>query len=108
MIDWPRLIGDSVWIFSLALMLAAYGLAYYRAREEGAGLRHILHMPGLQRVFNAGLTLFCVGMLATSHALWEQVAWGLLAVVFWVWALTAGQRRRSAKETDTGAEGSQK
>jgi hypothetical protein len=105
MIDWPGLLASSAWIVGLALLLAAFSLAYYRAREEGSGLRHALRAPGLRRVLNAGLTLFCMGLLAASHALWEQVAWGLLATFFWVRALTVGQRRRRATETDMRVEG---
>ena len=103
MIGWPGVLANAAWILGLALILAAFSLARYRAREEGGGLRHALGMASLQRVLNGSLALFCVGLLATSHALWEQVAWGLLAAVFWVRALMAGQRRRRPTETDAGA-----
>jgi hypothetical protein len=108
MIDWPGLVANSAWIVGLALLLAAFSLAYYRAGEEGVSLRHALGDLGVQRVVNAGLALFCVGLLATSHAWWEQVAWGLLALFFWVRALMAAQRRRTATETDTRVEESAK
>jgi len=104
MIGWLELFGSSAWILGLALILAACGMACYRAREQGSGLSHALGMSDLEQVFSAGLTLFCVGLLAASHALWEQVAWGLLAGGFWVRALMFGQRRRRTTETDTRAE----
>ena len=108
MYDWVSVFANLLWVVGLAIALAAFSLASYRARTEETRLRGLLGAPAFQQGFAAALTLFCVGLLATSHALWEQAAWGVLAVVFWIRTLVAGRRRRRAIKTDTRAESTER
>jgi hypothetical protein len=82
LIDWRMVAFGALWIFGLAVVLSALGFAYYEAARAGEKLRMRLRRLGYQRAVNAGLTLFCVGMIGGADAWWEQVLWGLLAAAF--------------------------
>ena len=54
---------------------------------------------------NAGLALFCLGLLFCGRAWWEQVLWGLLTAVFVaqvVMAVRAGPAAVDEDETQSG------
>ena len=82
LIDWPMVGFAALWIVGLAVILSAFGFAYYEAGQAEEKLRTRLRRPAFQRALNAGLTLFCLGMIGSAEALWEQVLWGLLAAAF--------------------------
>jgi len=72
----------SLWILGLALILTALGFADYHANQRSKRLREVLGEPDYRAAVNAGLTLFCLGLLGSSRAWWEMALWGLLAVAF--------------------------
>ena len=103
MIDWYGLFYNALWILGLAVVLAALAMASFHTRVQGVRLRQVLGASSFLLPFGAGMCLFCLGVLFSSHNLWEKVLWGLLAVlfagqVFWVW------RERG----DGGTEGEQR
>jgi len=92
MIDFLSLAANALWILGLALILAALSWAYWVAAQENVRFRVALSRPGVARALDGGLMLFCAGLAATARTGWEQVVWGVLAVV---WALlTIGLARR--------------
>ncbi len=72
----------SLWILGLAVILATLGFADYYANRDSRRLREILKKPGYRATVNAGLTLFCLGLMGFSRTWWETVLWGLFAVAF--------------------------
>lgn len=90
LIDWPMVAFASLWIVGLAVILSALGFAYYEAGQTDEKLRTQLRRPGYQRAVNAGLTLFCLGMIGSADALWERVLWGLLTAAFGFYTWQAG------------------
>ena len=79
----------SLWILGLAVILSALGFADYHAKQGSKRLRQVLGEPGYRAAVNAGLTLFCLGMLGSSRAWWETALWGLLAAAFLVYTILA-------------------
>jgi len=95
LIDW-RMVGfASLWIFGLALILSALGLADYLVAVEGGRTRDRLREPSYQNAINVGLTLFSLGLIGSSNAWWEIVLWGLLAVSFAYFTWKGWRARRS-------------
>jgi hypothetical protein len=101
LIDWPMVAFGALWIIGLAVILSALGFAYYEAVEAGVRLRERWRLPGYQRALNAGLTLFCLGMIGSAEALWERVLWGLLAAAFAFYTWQAG--REGARDQESGS-----
>lgn len=93
LIDWPMVAFGALWIVGLAVILSALGFAYYEAGQADEKLRTRLRCPIYQRAVNAGLTLFCLGMIGSADALWERVLWGLFTATF---AFYTWQSRRRA------------
>jgi Mn2+/Fe2+ NRAMP family transporter len=82
LIDW-RMVGfAALWIFGLAIVLTAVGFADYRASRESARTADVLRRSGYRAAANAGLTLFCIGLLGSGHVWWELAIWGSLALAF--------------------------
>jgi len=81
-IDWWGFLHNALWVIGLAVVLAALSMTSYRAHEEGARLWQKLSEPGFLLPFNAGITLFCVGLLFSSQVWWEWVLWGVLLLAF--------------------------
>jgi len=72
----------SLWILGLAVILSALGFADYHASRGSKRLREVLDEPAYRAAVNAGLTLFCLGLLGSAHTWWETLLWGLLAAAF--------------------------
>ena len=99
LIDWPMVAFGAIWIVGLAVILSALGFAYYEAVEAGERLRERWRLPAYQRALNAGLTLFCLGMIGSAEAIWEWVLWGLLTAAFAFYTWRAGGKRDSDQES---------
>ena len=82
----------TLWIVGLAVILSALGFAYYKAGQAEEKLRARLRRPVFQRALNAGLTLFCLGMIGSAEAIWERVLWGLLTAAFTFYTWQAGRK----------------
>ncbi len=89
LIDW-RMVGfASLWILGLALILTTLGFANFHAHTGSKRMREVLGEPGYRAAVNAGLTLFCLGLLGSSLSWWETVLWGLLAAAFLSYTIAA-------------------
>ncbi len=96
MIDWLGLAANAVWIAGCILALAVLSIGQWRARNEAARLRDVLARPMSQVMLYIAVTLFCLGMLATSSTWLERIAWGVVAIAFAVQGLLAYRRARKA------------
>jgi hypothetical protein len=114
MIDWLNLVGNSLWIFSLALALATFSYASWQAsinhdKSVRNKFRLELSSPTIQISLNISGMLLCAGLAATSAKIYEIVLWIILAIAFGIWAILGGiQQKRLenykdlvvSKETD--------
>jgi hypothetical protein len=93
LIDW-RLVGFSaLWLSGLSVILAAFSFGDYIASQRHLRTRDVLSWPGYRAAFNAGLVLFCLGLVGASHAGWQQLLWAVLAVAFGYQTWAARRRR---------------
>jgi len=92
MINLWGIAANSLWILGLATLLAALSWAHWAASVEKVRFRAVLGRPGVRRVLDLGLALFCAGLAATSRTWWERTLWGLLGLAWAVPAWLAGQR----------------
>lgn len=95
LIDW-RLVGfGTLWIVGLSVVLAALSFGDYVAAQQRVRLRAVLVWPEYHAAISAGLVLFCLGLIGSSRAWWEQLLWAALAIAFSYQAWHAwGQRAR--------------
>ena len=93
LIDWRLVAFSALWILGLSLVLAAFSFADYTAAQQGARLRAVLGRPGYQAALNAGLLFFCLGLIGSGRAWWEQVLWAALAIAFGYQAWAAWRQR---------------
>jgi hypothetical protein len=87
MIDWWGLFANTLWVVGLAIVLAAFSMAHYRARSRQVPLRQRLQGSGFQFPFCIGTILFGLGLLVSGQNWWEKVIGGLVALVFVVEAI---------------------
>lgn len=97
LIDW-RMVGfASLWILGLALLLTVLGFADYHANIQDRRMRDLLREPGYQTPINAGLTLFCLGLIGSAQAWWERLLWGALVLSFGYFTVRSWQAWRSGQ-----------
>ena len=98
MIDWFALGSGATWVLGLAVLLATLSVADWSCWRVGCRLRDQLNRTAYRVVFDSGMILVCVGLLAGGRPLLEQVLWGLMAAWFVGDAVQArrGQRHERA------------
>jgi hypothetical protein len=94
LIDWRAVGFAALWITGLALILSAIGFADYHAARAGRKFRAEVGRPGYPPVINAGLMLFCLGMIGSARAWWEAVLWAVLTAAFAAYAIRALREMR--------------
>ena len=95
LIDWWNLVANALWIFALALALAAFSWAGWRGVEQGAGLRRGLTETGVQRALRSAGLLFSLGLALTSAFPLERTAWFAFSA-FFMYLLLRSMIRRPA------------
>ncbi|MGC8839141.1 MAG: hypothetical protein ACP5UM_12065 [Anaerolineae bacterium] len=78
--DWVGALEHAVWVLGLSLLLAAWSLASWEARQGGGRTLAVLERPGYMAAASAGLALFALGLALTAGRIWERALWGVLAV----------------------------
>ncbi len=96
MIDWMDLGANSLWIVSLAILLAAVSVASWQGSQAGLRVRAVLAKPGYQILLNLAGLLFCAGLALTSPALWERMLWAVLGGFFLIRTVMVHLRRNQA------------
>jgi hypothetical protein len=101
LIDW-RMVGfASLWIVGLAVLLTVLGFANYHADLEARRMRDLLRETDYQMAINAGLTLFCLGLIGSARTWWERLLWGALALSFGYFTVRTWTVRRSRIRINT-------
>jgi hypothetical protein len=105
--DWPMLWRGALWIGGLSIALASFSHARWIAKQKGVPLRIAVSWDSFLAPFVAGLALFAAGMAWGAQALWEILAWSILAVIFAAQALWSARcmlqgpkERGESHETD--------
>ena len=96
LIDWKPVGFSALWILGLSLILATFSLAWYAGQEAGVRTRDVLKSYVYSIGFNAGSTLFCLGLLGTVKAWWGMVIWALFALAFSYRSCQAIRARRAS------------
>jgi hypothetical protein len=101
MIDWYFVGVHSLWIFGLAIVLAAFSWHDWQRRVLGRPLLEQLRLPSSQAPVSAGLLLVSIGLVMMKSATWwERTVWAALAVGFawsaWTAWLASGGHGRDA------------
>lgn len=82
MINWLGLLANSIWILALALALAAISIVYWKSQHSGEKMREFLRFPEFAFPLRLAVTVFCIGMVASSSSWWKIILWGIFAVLF--------------------------
>ncbi len=82
LIDWYHLATNALWIFALSLALSALGYAFWEAQGSPGRWRMVLQQDAYGRFFHLTGVLFSLGVGLSLDTLWQQVLWGLLALIF--------------------------
>ena len=99
MIDWLSLALNAIWIAGCMLALAVLSISQWQTRRASASaspplrLRDVLARPRAQIALLGAAILFGLGMLGTSSAWYEQIAWGALVIAFLVQTILAYRKR---------------
>ncbi len=82
MIDWWGVFSNTLWVVGLAVLLAAWSMAYYEAQHDDRKVREAFSQTSYSWALTVGLMLFCAGLAATEDRWWARVLWTLLGVGF--------------------------
>jgi hypothetical protein len=96
MIDWLGVFTNGLWITGLAGMLATVSYYVYVASQQGK-LRAILGSPPFVFYFSVSTVVFCLGVATSGGALWERIAWGVLAGLF-AWQAWQNRKKRASSQ----------
>lgn len=106
--DWYSVAVHALWIFGVALALAAFSYHNWLRLETGRSLREQLHDPAYRQWTSAGLALVAVSAtLLRSSRWWERVLWAGLGIVFARRAFRIGPSRSPAAKAGNDAHGAQ-
>ena len=102
MIDWFGVFHNALWIFGLAIVLAALSYADWRRRlvVQRVSFRQALAEPGFQAAVSLGFTLFCAGLALGSAVWWQIAAWVALGLFFAWNGLTCLRRMTQNRSLD--------
>lgn len=84
MIDWVSVGFAALWIFGLAVIVAALSLADYEADRAHLRFRDMFARSRFQAALNIGMMLTCLGLIGNAREVWERFVWGGLAAAFGV------------------------
>jgi hypothetical protein len=92
MFDIWHIAAHALWIFGLAVLLAAWSFGYYEAQQTGKPVLNFLSKPNYDLAITIGLVLFFAGLAGADGRIWVKItliALGLVAVALLIY------RRRS-------------
>lgn len=103
MIDWFGVFRNALWIFGLALALAAFSYAdwWRRVQVPRQSLGRALEGSWFRVAFSLGLALFCAGLALGGGPWWMVALWAGLGLLFLgqgVAALVAARRQAGSKK----------
>ena len=103
MIDGWGVVANSLWISGLAVLLAVWSYASYKASRSEQKIRTLLDKLDYALVLDAGLLLFLMGMATTEERWWARGLWiviGAGVVVEAVWRIVQHKRAADSGGSD--------
>ncbi len=97
--NWLNLLGSTLWIGSLSLALAAFGLAGWRAAGTNQSLRGVLNSAGPRFWLRLSGLMFSLGLAAAGPAGWARALWLIPAAWFVVRIVLAQAKTVSARRS---------
>lgn len=94
MVNLASIVVNALWIFGLAVILAALGYSDWLARERGMGLRQALSQRGFVIATSAGLALIALGLAGGAHGI-ARVLWLILTLACGLQAWRAWRARNA-------------
>jgi hypothetical protein len=94
MLNWAMVGANALWIVGLAVGLATLSYASWEAWATHETFRQRLGRPASQGALALSGFLFCLGLAATSPAVWQTAIWLVLAVLFLWQAWSSLQNRK--------------
>jgi hypothetical protein len=93
-INWLQALFNLLWLFGLALILAALSYADWLAHARGVRTRQLLGTPSFQRPFSTGMSLISLGLFFLSRGWFEHILWAAFTILFtWQsWSMWRGSR----------------
>ncbi|HEY85940.1 MAG TPA: hypothetical protein G4N96_12610 [Chloroflexi bacterium] len=82
MINWLNVFYNALWILGLAIILAAFSYADWRARLGGKKLRQRLNSALFQFPLSIGLLLVSLSLLLLAQVWWERLIWLVFGGLF--------------------------
>ena len=80
MFDIWHIAAHALWIFGLAVLLAAWSFGYYEAQQTGEPVLSFLRQSTYNLAVTIGLVLFFAGLTAVDGRIWTKIIWGILAL----------------------------
>lgn len=96
MIDWWNLLTNLLWISGLAVALAVFSHADWRASLDGHGLPTTASRTLKIPLFLVGGALTCLGAGLSVAAWWKSVLWLVLAIGLALHAVRTLRRQQGA------------
>ena len=99
MIDWVNVALNALWIFGLAIIVAAFSYHRWLAGETSRRVRDVLTQPCWKLPFSLGMVLICVGVgYGLAGRWWEKAVWTALALSYgWQCVMALQMIRKTAR-----------
>ena len=94
MIAWASIFFNSLWIFGLSLILAAFSYQHWLAGLQGRKVRDQLRQGSFPMWGWTGLALVTAGLAGTSESTWETVLWLAFTLLNGFFALQNWREKR--------------
>jgi glucan phosphoethanolaminetransferase (alkaline phosphatase superfamily) len=85
--DYWQIGSNILWIFGLALLLAAWSSSYYESHLAEIPVFERLRSPKYDVVITLGLVLICAGLAAIDTRWWARLIWillGIFILISWI------------------------
>jgi hypothetical protein len=78
MFDVWQIAAHALWIFGLAVLLAAWSFGYYEGQQSGEPVLSLFGKPNYDLALTIGLLFFFAGLTGADGRVWAKVIWGAL------------------------------
>lgn len=85
-------------VLGLAVVLAQFSHAWFRAQRDGVSLAAHYAQPPAQLLFNSGLALAALGASVAASAWWGRVIWAAFVLAFAALAVLAWRSDRAEED----------
>lgn len=86
-IPWGKVLSNFVWILGAAVILAAFSYHEFLARIQKAKRIEVFKRDSFKKPFLLGTILIAVGISASSHQLWLNAFFGIVALLLIIWSI---------------------